>query len=102
MASTLFVQSDESATRRRSGRDAKGCAAARLNLDDCANVAESRRLSMEVLEFCRLVGSASSVPGGIGVCANSSELAAIDDQIVVADRLARPLHDAGNHGRLER
>jgi hypothetical protein len=57
---------------------------------------------MEVLEFCRLVGSASCVPGGIGVCANSSELAAIDDQIVVADRLARPLHDAGNHGRLER
>jgi hypothetical protein len=39
---------------------------------------------MEVLEFGRLVGSASCVPGGIGVCANSSELAAIDDQIVVA------------------
>src|SRR5208282_6255934 len=43
-------------------------------------------LSVGVLEFCRLLGSAGCISGAIRMRPNARELAAIDDEIFVADR----------------
>src|SRR5271156_4432816 len=43
-------------------------------------------ISVGVLEFCRLLGSAGCISGAIRMRPNAGELAAIDDEISVADR----------------
>ena len=75
-------------TRHRAGATPKLTPPPGRGSYDSANVAESRRLSVEAFEFCRLVGSASCVSGGIRVRANAGKLAAIDDQIFVAGSVA--------------
>src|SRR5271169_2070358 len=57
-----------------------------------ASVVGSYGSSVGVLEFCRLLGSAGCISGAVGPCPPAGQLAAIDDEIFVADR--PPLKEA--------